>query len=139
MSDDDLKDADATPDGSADDELSAEEEIPAEDAPAATSELVQLGDGQQVGDLARQLLDIAEAFGLHPHTVDYQPRAGGFVVPVQVAAAYAETVTADETGDFGPVAPPKGARQVRKATVKKAAAKRAAKKAAKPAEEGGPQ
>jgi hypothetical protein len=136
MSDDDLKDADATPDGSADDELSAEEEIPAEDAPAATSELVQLGDGQQVGDLARQLLDIAEAFGLHPHTVDYQPRAGGFVVPVQVAAAYAETVV--ETGDFGPVEPPKGARQVRKATVKKAA-KRAAKKAAKPAEEGGPQ
>lgn len=124
MSDDDQKD-DLELDTAQADELA---DTPTE---TPTHELVSLGHGQDIGALARQLLDIAEELGLHPHTVDYQPRAGGFVVPVDVAAVYAEQAAAraEETGDFGPVEPPKGARQVRKATVKKAT-KRAAKKAA---------
>lgn len=136
MSDDDLNISDPSPDldVSADIETSADE-VTIAHVPNAT-ELVQLGDGQTVGDLARLLLDIADALGLHPHTVDYQPRAGGFVVPLEVAQAYAEQAV--EVDDFGTVEPPKGARQVRKATVKRALpAKKAAKKAAKPAEEGG--
>lgn len=88
-------------------------------------EIVVPGDDQRLEHVAQGLLASAEALGLHPHSVDYQPRLGGFAVPLQVAQAYASQQ--GDLADHGPVAAP---RQQRTATVKKAAKKTAPRKAA---------
>lgn len=65
--------------------------------------LVTPGDAK-IEDVARGLLDVAQALGLNPHVVTYSPSKRGFHVPSEVAQAYASMQ--EETGDFGPVEPP---------------------------------
>jgi hypothetical protein len=93
-------------------------------------EIVVPGEGQALEDVAAGLLAAAETLGLHPHSVDYQPRLGGFSVPLQVAQAYAAP-GADGPAADGDKTPP--ARQKRAAAVKKAVKKAAPRKAAKKA------
>lgn len=73
--------------------------------------------------LAQDLIGLAQGLGHRADVVDFQPRAGGFVVPADVARAYAAKAAEPEA----PEAPkgPKGARKARKSATprKRAAAK----------------
>jgi len=120
------------------DDQAADDEPEDDEAPVvhlAATEVVAVGDGRGLEPLARLLLDIAAALGMHPHVVDYQPRAGGFVVPRELAEAYAAHTA--ETGDHGPVEAPKGSRQKRAATVKPPVARKATGRKAAAKKEGG--
>jgi hypothetical protein len=125
-------DAPTVDDQPVDDELEDDE---AQVVHLAVTEVVAVGDGPGLEPLARLLLDIAAALGMHPHVVDYQPRAGGFVVPRELAEAYAAHTA--ETGDHGPVEAPKGSRQKRAATVKPPVARKATGRKAAAKKEGG--
>lgn len=67
--------------------------------------VIKPGDAP-ISEVARGLLDVAQALGLPAAVVEYSPSQGGFRVPELVASHYASLQA--ETGDFGPVEPPAG-------------------------------
>lgn len=87
--------------------------------------LVQSADRRADEDLAAALIALAA----DPADVDWSPRAGGFLVPVEVAAAYSELLEATDPARTGDSTGGTETKPARKAAPRKAAKRAVRKKA----------